>query len=101
VERSDNGVHDAFHVPHYVGVPHAQNTKALLLEIALAPRIPPQLLIRAVRSAIDLHNQPLGQAREVNDKMIDRHLLAELEPDLLQLAQLPPQPPFGLGSVPA
>jgi hypothetical protein len=54
-----------------------------------------------VRSAIDLHNQPLGQAREVNDKMIDRHLLAELEPGLLQLAQLPPQPPFGLGSVPA
>jgi hypothetical protein len=95
VERSDNGVHDALHVPYYVGVPHAQIRKPC------ARRIPPQLLIRAVRSAIDLHNQPLGQAREVDDKMIDRHLLAELEPDLLQLAQLPPQPPSGLGSVPA
>ena len=59
VERSDDCVHDAFHVPHYVGVPHAQNTKALLLEIALAPRIPPQLLIRAVRSAIEMQKSIL------------------------------------------
>jgi hypothetical protein len=54
-----------------------------------------------VRAAIDLHDQAIREAREIYDEMVNRHLLAELEAGLLQLAQLPPQPALRLAPVPA
>ena len=84
-----------------VRVPYTQDPEALLLQVSLAPRISRDLSIRAVRSAIDLDDQPAREAREVDDEMIDGHLLAELAADLFQLPQLAPQPAFGAGAVAA
>ena len=59
--------------------------EALLLQVSLTPRVSGDLSIRTVRSAIDLDDQPLREAREVDDEMIDGNLLAELAAELFQL----------------
>jgi hypothetical protein len=54
-----------------------------------------------VCSAIDFDYEPTGKACEVDDEMIDGHLLPELAADLLQLPQLAPKPALGARSVSA
>jgi hypothetical protein len=90
VERSDDRIHETFDIFSHLGIPDAQNPKALIAQILLPPPISRHLLIGAMRTAVDLDNQTLRQAGEVNDELIDRHLLSKLETSLLQLSQLPP-----------
>jgi hypothetical protein len=54
VERSDDGVHDAFHVPRHIRIPNPHDAETLFAQVSLANRIPPRLVIAAVRPAIDL-----------------------------------------------
>jgi len=54
-----------------------------------------------VRSTIDFDDQPAREAREVDDEVINRNLLAKLAADLLQLSQLAPKATLGVGPVSA
>jgi hypothetical protein len=69
--------------------------EALIPEISLSHSILPQLRLRAVRTPIDLNDEPLRQAGEIDDEAVDRHLLAKLETNLLQRPQLSPKAAFG------
>jgi hypothetical protein len=44
-----------------------------------------------VRTPIDLNDEPLRQAGEIDDETVDRHLLAKLEAGLLQWPQRSPK----------
>jgi hypothetical protein len=73
--------------------------EALLAKVPFTCSVPGNLFGRTVRAAIDLNDDALGQARKVDDEMVDRHLLAKLEACAFQFAKFPPQPSFGRCSV--
>jgi hypothetical protein len=52
-----------------------------------------------VRTPIDLNDEPLRQAGELDDETVDRHLLAKLETNLLQRPQLSPKSALSRGFV--
>jgi hypothetical protein len=71
----------------------------LILQVSLAPRVPGDLSIRTVCSAIDFDYEPARKTCEIYDEMVDGDLLAKLAADLLQLSQLAPKPALSARSV--
>ena len=87
----NDSVHDAIDILSDIRIPDTKDTKALIPEVALASRILGDLYVRAVSTAVNLDDKPVGEASEVDDEAIYRHLPPELEPCCLQAAQVPPE----------
>ena len=94
-KRVDDRVHHAFDILSDLGIPDPHDTEALVSQILLPPLVSGDLPIGAVGTTIDLDDEAVRQAREVDNAMIDGHLLPELEARVLQIAELPPQPALG------
>src|SRR6185312_273475 len=96
MQRRNDPFQYAFEILHHFVVPESQNTKAVRFE---APR--PLLLVLvgiAVLAAIDLDDQAVLEADEIDDIAFDRLLPAEFGANLMR-AQCPPDPLLGLGRV--
>ncbi len=72
-------------------VPEPENTIALGLQPTIPLDVTRDVLVKAVVSAIELDNQVVLHAGEVDDEAVERRLTSKVIPTLLQFAQVRPE----------
>jgi len=78
-------------------VPEAKHAKAFCCENSLPRPVPESMSVPRVLTAIDFHDHPRLETREVDDETADRHLPAEVQALLAQRSQPEPQLRFLTG----
>ncbi len=92
-----DAVHHALYVVVDIAVPDAKDTEPLSDEVGLPAGIMLALLGAAVGRTVDLEDEAVRQADEIDDVAVDGRLLSELESSRLQSAQMPPELRLGAG----
>ena len=95
----DDGLKHAIRVAKHLMVPEPQNLIALLHQERLTTRVLP--LLGCVLSPVQLDDEAVFEAHEIDDESPKRTLAAELEPRKLALAQAVPQHALRIGGAPS
>jgi hypothetical protein len=94
VDRVEHGLD----VPHHVGVGETKDAKALGFHDLAPPEIVSSLCLEAVLTAVDLDDEPLGEAAKIGNEGTDRNLSSEVRTqDRETVAQMPPETLLGFG----
>jgi hypothetical protein len=98
-KHSVNFSDDAFDIPHHIVVPESQHGEPLISKILVPHRVRSTAGGEAVLTAVDFNDQACRKASEVDDKVIDGHLAAEMKAAWLYEPQLRPQPALSVGLI--
>jgi hypothetical protein len=74
-----------------VVIPKTQDLETLLREAVISLRVAPSMRVEIMLTAVDLDDEALLQADEINDEAIARRLPAEMESTLSPGAEVYPQ----------
>ncbi len=82
-------------------IPKTQNLIAVALQNGIALRVTQRVICLSVLSAVELDDDTIGVAGEVNDVRPDGRLASEMRLALRPLPQMQPKLPLGIGHMPA